>query len=544
MALSFTLLMNKLVALMVVFLFGAAAGAALMPVHQHPWSPVPALPRAVGPQEVSYAFARNYSELVGWYQSLEADYPEYIEVFKANELYGTGTVTGGYDLYYVRITNESRGLHKPEVLFLGSPHGSEQIGTNCLYWFADWWMRHAWHPDYGSGQREWLRWLLDTREVYFEISHNPWGFDRRRRWDANGWDLNREADYNGPGEWGSPEPWGSVQGKTLVRFVNNHTIRTGCDFHEGLRKLMYPWFNSHWLIKGLSPVSLMLYNYAPPDFYFYDVASLRLGDYMGDFGGDLNAWNIAPLKSALDRVEGALVAWAYGADVDRHPREDRFVQDEAYGPYPGSGIMWHLYEVYDYEKNIPRQDLLGGDETLGFGMEVRRFLLHQIDLAQPSVRWRSTPQSPGTLSPGTFTFSWQVNGSLVVDHTFLQWGTDPDPTKTFAHATPDYDEYTGAFQGGTGWDGAHNGTTSGVVYTAALTFEEPGEYYVVATAQVDQRYGTAYAPLAYGQQPYLRLVQERTNDTYHEVRQGTDGIEEITGQLWWYSPIIHLTVTA
>ena len=65
----------------------------------------------------------SYVELVEWYQNLETIYPEYLEIFKANELYNTGTVTGGYDLYYVRITNESLGLHKPEVLFLGGPHG-------------------------------------------------------------------------------------------------------------------------------------------------------------------------------------------------------------------------------------------------------------------------------------------------------------------------------------------------------------------------------------------------------------------------------------
>lgn len=136
------------------------------------------------------------------------------EVFKANELYNMGKIDGGYDNYYVRITNESRGFHKPEVLFLGSSHGIEKIVTASLYWFADWLMRYAFSSDYDNPQREWLKWLIDHREVYIEVSHNPWGFDHNQRWDYNGWDLNRGADYNGPGENGSPEPWGSVQGKT------------------------------------------------------------------------------------------------------------------------------------------------------------------------------------------------------------------------------------------------------------------------------------------------------------------------------------------
>ncbi|MCD6299143.1 MAG: hypothetical protein J7L93_00870, partial [Thermoplasmata archaeon] len=66
----------------------------------------------------------SYDQLVEWYKNLEEKYPDYIEVFRANELYNTGKA-GDYDIYYVRITNESSGFHKPEVLFLGSPHGDE-----------------------------------------------------------------------------------------------------------------------------------------------------------------------------------------------------------------------------------------------------------------------------------------------------------------------------------------------------------------------------------------------------------------------------------
>ena len=35
----------------------------------------------------------SYAELVSWYQELEEDYPDYIEVFKANEMYDTGTTS-------------------------------------------------------------------------------------------------------------------------------------------------------------------------------------------------------------------------------------------------------------------------------------------------------------------------------------------------------------------------------------------------------------------------------------------------------------------
>ena len=110
----------------------------------------------------------NYGELVSWYQALEDAYPQYIEVFKANEMYGTGQATGGYDLYYVRITNESSGFHKPEVLFLGNPHGDETVGTISMYWFLDWFTRKALTDEpCAEFSKEWLQWLVDTSRDLF-----------------------------------------------------------------------------------------------------------------------------------------------------------------------------------------------------------------------------------------------------------------------------------------------------------------------------------------------------------------------------------------
>ncbi|MDG6219048.1 MAG: M14 family zinc carboxypeptidase, partial [Candidatus Thermoplasmatota archaeon] len=197
----------------------------------------------------------SYNELVGWYQDLETQYPDYIHVFKANELYNTGQAAGGYDIYYVRITNESRGFHKPEVFFSGGPHGDETVGAIGMYWFLEWLTRKALTDEpCEEYSKEWLNWILDNREIYCEISHNPYGFDMNQRFDANGWDLNREADYDGPG---SPTGgiWASEIGKTFYRFINNHTIRVGCDFHGGIRMLLYPWAGTHNNVIGTSPIS-------------------------------------------------------------------------------------------------------------------------------------------------------------------------------------------------------------------------------------------------------------------------------------------------
>jgi len=487
----------------------------------------------------------SYAEMLGWYEDLEETYPDYIEVFQANELYDTGTITGGYDANYVRITNESLGLHKPEVFFMGSPHGDEVAGTVGLYWFAEWLMRMAFTEEVPveGYSKEWLRWLIDNREIYIEVAHNPYGYDHGpQRYDGNGWDLNREADYDGPGD-PTGGIWASVPGQTMVKFVNNHTIRTGCDFHAGARMLIYPWADTHSEVSGTSPISGATYSGAPPDFYFFDVASLRIGSYMGNYGGELDESNIGPVHEIIwYSVKGGMTPWGYGADVETNPAEDPYVQDEIFGNYPGAGILWVTPEMSN-TKNIPESEF-GNDTIHRYGAEVRRYCLVQTDLAQPYARWLpGTVENEEVVDYGVpIYFKWQVNGSLVVDHTYLQYSTDPDPINNPEFTTEDYDEYAGEYYGGTGWENAESGQTDGVTYSETITLDAPGDYYFVAKAQVDQVYADVLDPDTYGDDPYLRIVKERTDDSYYEVINGTDGEEEIIGQTWWYSPIIHVTV--
>ena len=488
----------------------------------------------------------NYAELVSWYQTLETNYSNYIEVFKANDLYGTGQATGGYDLYYVRITNENLGFHKPEVLFLGGPHGDETAGTVGLYWFTDWLMRMAFTDEpCADYSKDWLKWLVDNREIYIEVCHNPYGFDHGpQRYDGNGWDLNREADHDGPG---TPTGglWASENGKTLRQFIDHHVVRIGADFHGGTRALIYPWATTNLNIYGTSPITGYTNAGAPPDFYFYDSSGLRVGSYMGDCcgDGDFDKYNVQTIAEFIwYAVYGGIANWAYGADVIQNPAEDPYVEDETFGNYPGAGALWMSPEM-SYTKNVPEYQM-GNDTVDGWGTEVRRFVLHQTDLAQPYIRWQ-----PGTVDNDEMVtvntdinFLWQVNGSMVVDHTSIQYGTNPDPINNPQYYTDDYDDYEGEYIGGTGWDDANDGSTTPVTYVENKNIATPGDYYFVAKAQVDQVYEDVLSPNTYGNNPYMRLLKERTNDSYYESLAGTDGLEEIIGQTWWYSPIIHVQV--
>jgi len=170
--------------------------------------------------------------------------------------------------------------------------------------------------------------------------------------------------------------------------------------------------------------------------------------------------------------------------------------------------------------------------------------LHQTDLVQPYARWMSgtVEDNSWVLTNTEIDFRWQVNGSLAVDHTYIQWGTDSNPIENWEYTTVDNDDHDGDYLGGTGWDDAESGQTNGVTYDEKILMDTGGEYYFVAKAQVDQVYKDVLHPDVYGNNSYLRIIKERTNGSYYEMLNGTDGVEEIVGQLWWYSPIIHVTV--
>jgi hypothetical protein len=357
---------------------------------------------------MTYSKASSYDQLVNWYKALATQYPNYIKVWKANEDYGLGLIANrsggaGYPYYMVELTNLSRTGHKPEVLFLGSPHGDETVGPNGQYWFCSWILRNALTDQYNTSEDDWLNWILDNREMYFSVTHNPDGFNNQNdawgygRLDAANHDLNREADWDfQPNlDEGYPQyvtganPWLEVNNQVLKAFVANHQIRLGADIHGGVREILYPWSSSFNTVSAVSKKSGASYNYAPPDFNFFDVSSLRLGKFIGGFDGSFDQNNVGPVPPTVGyEAPGGIVSWAYGGDVINHTVDDPHVRDETYGNYNGTGILWVSPEI-SQTKN-PAGNTFGGDNAAGFGPDIRKFVLHQTDLAQPYIWIPST----------------------------------------------------------------------------------------------------------------------------------------------------------
>lgn len=489
----------------------------------------------------------SYDLIVQWYQDLEKKYPNYIEVWSPNQKYSLGQIPSSsshapYDMYYVRVTNESLGFHKPEVFFMGNPHGDETPGPISTYWFVNWLMRYAFLPECQTEQSAWLRWILDNREIYIGVTHNPDGWDRDRRGEgsANA-DLNRDADFECCSQSTWPDPFHSVNGKTASTFINKHQIRVGNEFHSGTVMLLYPWGVIGSNIQGTSRISGHTYSYLPPDFYFFDAATLRLGKYVGSYQGSFDASNTGPPADILYQAYGTYLDFGYGSNTQAHPEMASHVQN---GPYLGAGIYWHTPEWNQMPKTRPSSEF-GTDLKEGWGIKTRRYLLHEIDIAQPYIQWwPGTPENNSQVQAGVpIEFKWVVNGSLVVDNTRIQWATNPaDAINNPSGTLPDHTDFQGKDVGGTGWDGATSGKTTPYIWSDKITFQTQGDYYIVARAKVDQIYKDILRPDVYTSGSYLRIVNERTKPGWSETINGDDGTETMSYHEWWYSPILHLKV--
>lgn len=511
--------------------------------------------------EMMYTVPTDYDTFVQWWRDLEAAYPRFLYGWSPNQAYGLGpvpssTAHGPYDLWIARLTNESIAGPKPEVFFMGNPHGDERAGPIGAYWFVHWLLRHATNDSWNTPYDEWLSWLLDHREVYFLVSHNPDGFDRIRRCDANNIDLNREADHDGPEGAGScpagaPSVFSTVQGKTVARFMEEHQVRTGMDFHGGIRALLYPWGSTRGAVTAASPVTGRSWDYVPPDFAFFDVFSHRMGDYMLDFdyvGNSRLSGNFGPLNVGTPpgivnyEAAGTYLAWGYGSNTLAAPAETPYVDN---GPYRGAGALWITPEL-STNKNPPEAHY-GGDLTPGFGIDVRNMILAMADVAQPYTRWHPSGVPDGFVvqAGSNADLAWQVNGSLVVDDTYVVWSADPDPIGNPEGSSPHQTTFAGQFWGGTGWEGANQGTTNGHVWREAWRAPlTPGTYYVAVRAKVDQRYAQVLRPDIYGSDSYLRIVKERTMPGWSEDIVGADGLEHMEYTEWWNSDVLRIEVVA
>ncbi len=125
----------------------------------------------------------NYTEIILKINSLESNFPEFIDVFSI------GTTYLGHNIYAVRITNEEIKTKKEEVLVVAQHHAREQITVENALYFIDKIINDSINQD------ENIIALLNNKEIYVIPSLNIDGsllissFPYQRK-NVNGLNLN------------------------------------------------------------------------------------------------------------------------------------------------------------------------------------------------------------------------------------------------------------------------------------------------------------------------------------------------------------------
>lgn len=438
---------------------------------------------------------------------LDNTFPSIVELSTFQSAFGLAQVPDGgdmYDIHFVRITNESTGLNKPEVLIMGGQHGDEKSGTESVYYLAE-----TLANQYGTNDL--VTWLVDHREIYLVPLVNPFGHVHHQRGDEDGEDLNRDYSYDPSGT-----VYSGIGSEGVHELSRRHLFVTMADFHSGVELICHPWGSpggagqTHISPNNISPDDVALSNLA-------SLLSLRGGSFSG-FLPTMTCHDLAPVFGPVDDYSYA-AGW------------DTALSDPSW-PTKGSRSLSYTVEISS--SKTPSESTLGGSFGLfdpggaedGYVPKGVRIAMVLIDMAQPYVRWVKPP--PAMAFGGEeITIAWEVGGALFVDQTDLRYGIDPDPA-----ANPDFDSPD--LFGGTIWDGT--------VFTQTITLPNAtGEYHFTARARVDQSTAGMSGNTVL---PQSIFVQMRTDANY-SISNDTDPseINTVTGSLDWFSETGTVTVT-
>ncbi len=453
-------------------------------------------------QNTTYTY-HNYTELVSDMRSLNNTYPDLFELYSAQAEFGLPECKDGYKIWYARITNESRGFNKPEVLFIGGHHGNEPISVEAPYYLMEFLLQN-----YESNAT--IRYLLDHREIYIMPVINPWGWENNVREDPFGEDLNRDYPY---GIASGNIPLTTVGARAVAELSNRHLFILALTWHSGDHLIYYAWG---------TPIHDTGTDESPDDAAFYNVAKL-----MSNYAGGSIKYPYGPANQAFysGGVFGAWSDYAYASGWDTSHVESGFNT---------TGLRSIAMGIEISTTKSPSEGKLGSPEEItapngqvgGFIPQNIRMALVMIDLAEPYLTWRNLGSNniPDiTVTGEKLDLSWYVNGSFEVTNTTILYGSDPDPINNY--------EYSTLVQAG-------NSHWNGKYFVQELEMpEKPDDYYFVACAQVDQNAVVQNDPEP-GLSPQSYFVHSRTNDSWSVANNENT----ISGSKFWYSTIIHTKI--
>lgn len=170
-----------------------------------------------------------YAKIVEELQSLETNYPSIAQLIQY------GTSVGGRPLMLLKIARKKVPTTLPAIYLGGSIHGDEYLNIEDRL--------PRWFVERAQTSGPIASYLERGGAIYIAPILNPDGYDRRRRANNNGVDLNRDFTVRAAEVEGFKQP----ETTQLINFLGDDLERSGrrleiaMDYHCCIGALLYPW---------------------------------------------------------------------------------------------------------------------------------------------------------------------------------------------------------------------------------------------------------------------------------------------------------------
>ncbi len=220
--------------------------------------------------------------------SYESAYPNLCQVFSI------GQSVQGRDLWVIKISdNVNVDEDEPEFKYVSTMHGDEPVGTEMILELVDDLL-----TGYGSDSR--MTTLVDEVEMYFLPMMNPDGNALGQRYNANGYDLNRNFPdpYSSPSNTPNGRP---VEVQLVMNWSQGRDFAMSANFHGGATVVNYPRDNN--------PTGSSVYTASDDDDLFIemslDYSMDNLPMYNGSFSQGITN------GAAWYAIDGGMQDWHY-----------------------------------------------------------------------------------------------------------------------------------------------------------------------------------------------------------------------------------------
>jgi carboxypeptidase D len=191
----------------------------------------------------------TFEEFVARMQGLESNYPT------LTDLVSIGTSVQGRDIWCLSISDHiDQEEDEPEFKYSSSIHGDETTGIELTLRLAELLLEnYGIDPD--------LTRLVDEIEIWLCPIHNPDGYVSGDRYNAYGYDLNR----NFPDRFTGPSDDLQLENQAFINLGKSQRFVMGANYHGGELVFNYPWD------AVVAPGDPIVPDYAPDDNLFHDL---------------------------------------------------------------------------------------------------------------------------------------------------------------------------------------------------------------------------------------------------------------------------------